>query len=319
MSNAFLEAVKAGDLPTIKLMLEENPARITEVDIQGSTALICSAAFGQLESVKWLLQEGGASIGEVDDDGNSALICAAQYGELETVKWLLKEGGASIRESNNDGYSALLAAADYGQLETVKWLLKVGGARFGEASNDGNTALICAAASGELATAQYLLEHEGADIGDTLSDGDKIWDLLAEYLVEGEKDPEDHDEDDKPFVYDATVVTSLLRVMVLRGAPPAELTARLSPAHAQVVEEGARLKAGLSAYLVQRHVLLDAHCPLIPPLWVLVHGYEQPTTTDELWATGLGTVRQRAVRARADDGAAAIPLRRSLRLRQKRE
>jgi hypothetical protein len=108
--------------------------------------------------------------------------------------------------------------------------------------------------------------------------------------------------------------------MVLRVAPPAELSARLSPKHAQVVEDGARLKAGLPAYLARRVVLLDAHCPLIPPLRMLVHGYEEPTTTDELWATGLGAARQRAVRPLADDGAAtALPLRRSLRLRQKRE
>jgi hypothetical protein len=65
---------------------------------------------------------------------------------------------------------------------------------------------------------------------------------------------------------------------------------------------------------------LDAHCPLIPPLRALVHGYEEPTTTDELWATGLGAVRQRVVRPQADDGAvAAVPLRRYLRLRQNRE
>jgi hypothetical protein len=32
---------------------------------------------------------------------------------------------------------------------------------------------------------------------------------------------------------------------------------------------------------------LDAHCPLLAPLRDLVHGYEEPTTTDELWATGL--------------------------------
>jgi hypothetical protein len=112
-------------------------------------------------------------------------------------------------------------------------------------------------------------------------------------------------DDDNPYVYDATAVTSLLRVMVLRGSPPAELTERLSPEHAQVVEEGARLKVRLPAYLAQRQAFLDAHCPLIPPLQDLMNGYEEPTTMDELWATGLGAARQRAVRPRADDGAAA--------------
>jgi hypothetical protein len=107
--------------------------------------------------------------------------------------------------------------------------------------------------------------------------------------------------------------------MVLHDAPPAELTARLAPEHRQAVHEGARLRARLPAHLAQRRALLDAHCPLIAPLQDLVHGYEMPTITDELWATGLGAARQRAARPRADDGADAKALRRSDRLRQKRE
>jgi hypothetical protein len=75
------------------------------------------------------------------------------------------------------------------------------------------------------------------------------------------------EDDYQRYVYNATSVTALLRVMVLRGAPPAELTDRLSPEHAQVVEDGARLKAGLPAYLARRRALLDAHCPLISPLF----------------------------------------------------
>jgi hypothetical protein len=132
-------------------------------------------------------------------------------------------------------------------------------------------------------------------------------------LIGGERDPEDN------YVYDATAVTSLLRVMVLRAAPPTELTARLSPEHAQLVADGARLKVRLPAYLARRRALLGTHCPLIPPLQALVHGYGELTTTDELWDTGLGAATQRAVRPRAEHGAALIPLRRSLRLRQKRE
>jgi hypothetical protein len=53
-------------------------------------------------------------------------------------------------------------------------------------------------------------------------------------------------------------------------------------------KDGVRLRARLPAYLAQRRALLDAHCPLLPPLQDLVHGYEEPTTTDEIWATGLG-------------------------------
>jgi hypothetical protein len=231
-----------------------------------------------------LLREGGAGLEEANLDGDTALILAASTGKLESVQWLLEEGGASIEEANNKGWTALLAAAEYGKHAIV----------------------------------QYVLEHGGADIGDADNNGDTIWDLIAEFLIESGIVPDVLGM--KPYMYDATAVTSLLRVMLLRGAPPTELTARLSSMHVQVIANGARLKVELPAYLSRRQALLDAHCPLIPPLRALVHGYEEPTTTDELWATGLGAARQRAVRNRADDGATtAAPLRRSLRLRQKCE
>jgi hypothetical protein len=75
--------------------------------------------------------------------------------------------------------------------------------------------------------------------------------------------------------------------MALRASPPATFEARLSPAHAQIVREGARLREGLPAYLVQRRALLDEHCPLLTPLRALVYGYEEPTTAEDIWATGI--------------------------------
>jgi hypothetical protein len=86
-------------------------------------------------------------------------------------------------------------------------------------------------------------------------------------------------------------VTALLRVILLRDSPTPALADRLSAEHRRVVEEGSRLRAALPAYLDSRHTLLDAHCPLLPELQALVHAYEEPTTTDEFWATGLGINR----------------------------
>jgi hypothetical protein len=82
-------------------------------------------------------------------------------------------------------------------------------------------------------------------------------------------------------------ITAVLRVMVLHGGPPKSLTAELMPPLQQIVQDGARLRARLPTYLAERRTLLDAHCPLPPPLLDLVRGYEEPTTTDEFWATGL--------------------------------
>jgi hypothetical protein len=77
--------------------------------------------------------------------------------------------------------------------------------------------------------------------------------------------------------------------MVLRRAPSDAFVAQLRPERVRVVEEGARLRTALPAYLAQRRVLLDAHCPLIAPLLALVRDYDpEPTTAEELLATGLG-------------------------------
>jgi hypothetical protein len=81
---------------------------------------------------------------------------------------------------------------------------------------------------------------------------------------------------------------SLLRVMLLQKSPPKWMILAPGSPLLQVVQEGVRLRAGLPAYLAQRRALLDVHCLLIAPLRALVRDYQVPTTTEELWATGLG-------------------------------
>jgi hypothetical protein len=84
-------------------------------------------------------------------------------------------------------------------------------------------------------------------------------------------------------------VTDLLRVMVLRGSPPANFMSQLRPIHVQVVEEGARLRVALPAYFARRWALVDTHCPLIQPILAIVKDYADLWATEELWATGLGS------------------------------
>jgi hypothetical protein len=115
---------------------------------------------------------------------------------------------------------------------------------------------------------------------------------------------------------DIAALVSMLRVMVLHGGPPESLVKYCAPSFQQIVHDGARLRARLPAYLMQRWALLDTHCPLLPPLLALVHGYEAPFTTDELWATGLGSLLQRENHPRPKRSRS--PERRSARLRRKR-
>jgi hypothetical protein len=107
--------------------------------------------------------------------------------------------------------------------------------------------------------------------------GDTIWNLQA------------HHFDVRDELFNPAALVAFLRVVVVRAALPLALVAIMSPNPARMVQEGARLRAWLPAYLEQRWALLDAHCAvLLPPLRALVHGCMELTTSEELWATGLG-------------------------------
>ena len=80
--------------------------------------------------------------------------------------------------------------------------------------------------------------------------------------------------------------------MALLGAPPPALLALLSPENTVLVHEVARLWARLPAYLRWRRARLAAPGMLLWPLpldaQVLIHSFEEPTTIEEAWSTGLG-------------------------------
>jgi hypothetical protein len=167
----------------------------------------------------------------------------------------------------------------------------------------------------------YLREYGGAQITDTNDDGASVWTVHGEVSLQELLRSAYAKDDDGEFISidgeythtdDTVELTAMLRVMVLHGGPPETLTADLAPPLQQIIQDGAQLRARLPAYLAQRRALLDAHCPLLPPLQDLVHGYEEPTTTEELWVTVLGA---RLQRSRPERGQ--LPERRSARLRRK--
>jgi hypothetical protein len=221
--------------------------------------------------LRCLVQELGADVNQTALHGETPLVVAARLGSLTVVRCLI-DLGAEVNQATSDGDTPLIVAAAQGCLAVVRCLIELG-ANIGAGDDQGYTALLESACNGQFATTQYLLEEAGADIQDVANDGETVWNLLRGHLQRSEP----------------AALTGLLRVMVLRGAPPPALVALLSPEPARVVQEGARLRARLPAYLVRRRALLDAHCPVLqPPLRNLVHGYMELTTTEELWATGLG-------------------------------
>jgi hypothetical protein len=195
----------------------------------------------------------------------------------------LVELGADNNKVGVDGKTPLILAASHGKLSRVRCLVTLG-ASIGVADNAGETALHASAGVEALhfsafSTMQYLLEHAGASMDDVNNNGNTVWDLLTDHL-QHVKAGRGRDQ--------SVSLAALLRVLVLRGDPPPALVALLWPLPANVVQEGARLRAQLPAYYLRQRALLDVHCPvLLPPLRALVHGYME-LTTEEVWATGLG-------------------------------
>jgi hypothetical protein len=71
--------------------------------------------------------------------------------------------------------------------------------------------------------------------------------------------------DDRDVETDLAELTSLLRIMLLRDDPPPALVALLSPEDTDMVQEGARLRAQLLAYLAHRRAYLDLRLHPSPP------------------------------------------------------
>jgi ankyrin repeat protein len=304
LMSGLLRYARDGDLANVQRLLASGAASFTESDSMGRTALHWGAWKGHLELVQWLLSAGGASITERDHSGWSALLWTAYGGHIELVQWLLSAGGASITERDHSGYSALLWAVQCGRLELLQWLLSAGGASITERDHSGNSALLLAAYCGHFACAQWLLEDGGASIYETNVDGRTVW----SYILHEDMDAHAH------------ALASLLKVMVLLADAPPDFVAELSPVHAELATRGRQLRAELPSYLEQQRALVVAHCSLPAALQPIVYGLAAPTPED-MWTYGLRVraplpKRQRAEREEAEG---SVPLRQSVRLRQKRE
>jgi hypothetical protein len=193
------------------------------------------------------------------------------------VQIVLAGGFGSITHRPDDygtnGWTPLLYAANEGNIDVCRFLLERG-ATLTEADEDGNNALLNAVGNRHSRLAAWLLTEGGASPECKDIEGESVWDCLVQRHNKG---------------MDEADLSHLLRVMLLKGDAPANFADTLSPALQALVLEGGQLRARLPAYLVRRRTVLDTHCPvLLPQLRDLVHGYMELTTTDELWATGLG-------------------------------
>jgi hypothetical protein len=217
------------------------------------------------------VQELGADFNQLDPyyGEETALLIVAMYGFPDLVQVLVTDLGADINQGDQFGSTPLIVAALRGHLACVRCLVQLG-AEVRAANIYGNTALLLSVDNGHYPTTQYLLEEAGANLDNVNNNEKSVWDLLIEYLKEHDNDGDGEEGDESEVEADLReLADDLLRLMVLRGAPPPALVALLLPKHARLVQEGARMRARLPAYLAHRRAYLDLRCPRISllPAW----------------------------------------------------
>ena len=159
-STTIEDAAAAGDVVTLRAMLEANPALALAKEGDGTTPLHLAALYGHKEAASVLLAFH-ADVAAQDENGDTPLHLAAAKGWRELVLLLL-DNHADVNAKDAHGATALHAAVFYKQEETVK-LLIARHAQIAATDGDGETPLHMAAETGSVQLAEMLLANH-ADI-----------------------------------------------------------------------------------------------------------------------------------------------------------
>lgn len=115
-AEALLEAVRRGDLPAVREMVEADPDLVNVRDQRGPSAVLLAVYHGHAPVAEWLVDRG-ADLNIYD---------AAAMGRLSRVAALLDESPDLARMYAPDGFSALGIAAFFGRPEVLDLLLSAG-------------------------------------------------------------------------------------------------------------------------------------------------------------------------------------------------
>uniref|UniRef100_S4RLR0 M-phase phosphoprotein 8 n=1 Tax=Petromyzon marinus TaxID=7757 RepID=S4RLR0_PETMA len=115
------EAVRTGDMHTVRAALTTQPHQVDHEDGTGMTLVMLAAAFGHLDILRLLIRSG-ANVNARQKNGSTALIYAAEKNHLSTLALLL-ENGARVNLQQNNGETALSKACKRGDVEMVRLLL----------------------------------------------------------------------------------------------------------------------------------------------------------------------------------------------------
>ena len=183
----LFEAIRAGDAPAVKSMLDEDPQLASATDDAGLPAItvaiyhrrpeivalleahgaafdVFSAAMaGRAEKVREALAKAPDSVNSVSVDGWTPLHLAAFFGCRDSMEVLIAAGAKLNERSNNAMQNMPLHAAAAGRNADVVRLLLERGAWVNSRQHGGWTALHAAAQNGDIELAQLLIAA-GADV-----------------------------------------------------------------------------------------------------------------------------------------------------------
>jgi ankyrin repeat protein len=136
--DSFFDAIRNGNLKTLKTLGEKDPGLFQAKDQRGSTPLILAAYYNQGEIVEYLLEKG-VQVDDKDGAGNTALMGCCFKGYVPVAEKLIA-AGADVNTVNSLGSTCLIYAVTFNQPEIAKLLLE-NGAETHIRDARGNTAL----------------------------------------------------------------------------------------------------------------------------------------------------------------------------------
>lgn len=161
----FAEAVAVADLPRVRQLLAEDPARLAEPTPDGFTGLVLASWLGHREVAAELLERGAdpnqpARNATGMTPLHAAASCRRSGASLEIVRLLLGRG-ATLEAIQAGGFSPLHLAAAQGKKELVELLLERGADPMATSDTDA-TALELAAERGFNDIVRLLERHAAA-------------------------------------------------------------------------------------------------------------------------------------------------------------
>lgn len=123
----FYEAIKKGDLPTVKRFFENKKIAVNFAELESGypTPLMAAVSAQKIDITKYLLKKG-ADVSIADSDGDDALNKACAKGNVEIAKLLVAHGANYKSNVNTEGENSLYAAVRSGNQRLVTYLLEIG-------------------------------------------------------------------------------------------------------------------------------------------------------------------------------------------------